>query len=46
MHVCMYVCFSLDIKALMCYRLGKLEFGVQVLTTGHWPQYKTVVRYL
>jgi hypothetical protein len=25
-------------------RFGKLEFGVQVLTTGHWPNYKTVVR--
>jgi len=22
--------------------LGKLEFSVQVLTTGHWPYYKTL----
>jgi cullin 1 len=22
--------------------IGKLDFSVQVLTTGHWPQYKTI----
>jgi cullin 1 len=22
------------------YQLGRVEFGVQVLTAGHWPQYK------
>ena len=48
--ICMYIYVSIFVISFVMtsnsvlQRFGKLEFGVQVLTTGHWPNYKTVVR--